>query len=337
MKKLTVLFALFFTAGIFFAQIPDSLYGIWEGKDRFVFFEQSQDNQTPQITIVLKAFYGWYYDRAAEPQSYAEKEKRVINDATTKKAEQVYFAVKQIDGAENAKDVFELVLGYSKFQKSYVPVAIIDGKMYLDFYIRQFNSTNAAETQTGSEANLVSEDYNGIWRGNVKSEGIKVSEQGEKENIGCWIIDGEELYDVRYWKTDMDYSDVDVSFVYGDKSFIVKRHLNSAGCRYSCTSGRSRKVRNTQPPFKFNAENYVFNSERTVLAADKTPYLVQIADKKRFEELIQIVKAVNSRKSPAPKPLFEKDSIEWHWQLLEEEGKLDELIDQTRKAEWKYY
>ena len=42
MKKGLISFILFFISlSLFAINIPDQLYGIWEGKDRFVFFEET--------------------------------------------------------------------------------------------------------------------------------------------------------------------------------------------------------------------------------------------------------------------------------------------------------
>ena len=58
---------------VFSLDIPENLKGIWEGKDRFVFFENAADDENPQFVIVLKEYYDWYYDRAAEPADYSKK------------------------------------------------------------------------------------------------------------------------------------------------------------------------------------------------------------------------------------------------------------------------
>ena len=65
MKKIFLsLFTLLFFLTPIFSQNLDNLYGIWEGKDRFVFIEPGENNET-EIVILLKDFYGWYYDRVA--------------------------------------------------------------------------------------------------------------------------------------------------------------------------------------------------------------------------------------------------------------------------------
>ena len=68
-KKVFLVVSCFFVASQLFSEsIPDSLLGIWEAKDRYVFFEQNNE-EDPELVVVLKTYYGWYLDRAAEPAS----------------------------------------------------------------------------------------------------------------------------------------------------------------------------------------------------------------------------------------------------------------------------
>ena len=84
LKKIFIfIVSIFFNLSLF-ADIPSSLYGIWEGKDRYVFFEQVQEED--RIVIILKDYYGWYLDRVVEHEDYSKNYKRDRNTATTKKS-----------------------------------------------------------------------------------------------------------------------------------------------------------------------------------------------------------------------------------------------------------
>ena len=90
MKKLVITILIFLISiNLFSETIPTKLLGIWESKDRYVFFEQN-DEEEPELVVVLKTYYGWYYDRAAEPAKYAQKKARTRNTATTRNAEHIY-------------------------------------------------------------------------------------------------------------------------------------------------------------------------------------------------------------------------------------------------------
>lgn len=175
-KGLLLLVLLSLSLSLFAMEIPQELYGIWEGKDRFVFFEENKDEESPQIVILLKEYYGWYYDRAAEPQEYADKENRVRNTGTTRKAEQVYFSINSISKADpERRDAFELNMKYSKFQNSIIPLAIIDDNIFLNFYIQDTENKN-------------------LYRGNAVSLGIMLSPQKVPQNIGAFYILQELLH-----------------------------------------------------------------------------------------------------------------------------------------------
>ena len=282
---------IFFNIKLFSEQsvFPSELSGIWEGKDRFVFFEEDE------IVIFLKAFYGLYIDRAAEPESYSQQYERKRNSATHKTPEHVHYKIFQLkkspskDEENFQPDCWEIELDYSKYQKNYVQVAVIDGKMYLNFYIQDSSDKN-------------------YYRGNSFSKGFLASEQNVKNDICCLYIISEgqsdssnsstidsQIFDIRYWLTDMDYSSEKVGVTYDDKTFYVDRHIKSGDKIYSSVSGKSKKVRNVLKPAAFINENYIFNQDRSVLITDKEPYLVKLADKSTVEELIQIVNSRNSK------------------------------------------
>ncbi|MCQ2602220.1 MAG: hypothetical protein MJ184_12735, partial [Treponema sp.] len=259
------------------------MYGIWEGKDRIVFFEESSAG-TSEIVIILKDFYGWYYDRVVEPLEKSETYPRSRNDATPRTAEQIGISVNSISKSK-IDNAYELNLNYSKGQNNKIPVYISDDNMFINFYIQDENDLN-------------------FYRGNTKTAGIKVSEHSNWDNLSCLYFTESSFFDIRYWLTDMEYEDSKVSVVYDGYSFEVDKHIFSSDCNYSCVSGRSRKVRNVVAPLSYDENTFKFSSDKSVIIMDNEPYLTKIADKNTFEDLMEIVKAANSRRKPYPPPLF---------------------------------
>lgn len=312
-KGFLICLALFFSFPIFSQNIPEPLYGIWEGKDRFVFFEQNIQNRNPELVLLLKDYYGFHIDRTAEPRAFAQKEKRVINAGTTKDSVVVMFDV--LEGIKTDNSWEGLVqLDYSKRQQNLTPICVIDGKMYLDYYIQD------------NENPL-------LYKGGVVSRGITINEQIIPDNITCFIIDEDKLYDIRYWKTDMDYADEKVLVSYGDDKYYVPKHIVSGKTVYSCVSGRSKKVRNVQPPVKFNKEDFIWNDEGTILVRDKEPYLYQLVDKETFEDLMEIVrKQNNSRRPPRPEP-FPPSDLNWYWEFIDYLEQYHDQIQAVRKRQ----
>ena len=293
-----------------FAQLPESLYGIWEGKDRIVFFEQN-DAGNDEIVIILKEYYGWYYDRVIEPESYAEKSPRTRNTATTRNATQI--TIENIENKYEGQDSYAGVikLKYSNHQKNEIPFAIVNDNMFLDFLQQDSEVAN-------------------YYRGVARSKGFLISEQSVPENIPGYIIDVDKFYDVRYWKSDMDYSEETARLVWKDFEYFIPKHIYTAGNNYSCVSGRSKKIRNVVAPFEYKEENFNFNQDKTLLIQDKVPYLTKLADKSTFEDLMAIVKAANSRRKPDPEPIFPPNDVNWHWDLIDMLEANNQLIQEVR-------
>ena len=290
MKKgflVALLFALIFP--VFSLDIPENLKGIWEGKDRFVFFENAADDENPQFVIVLKEYYDWYYDRAAEPASYSKKEARTLNSATHKNPEIIPFELKQIDDISEA---YQLTVTYSKHYSNTTSFAIIDDKIYLNMYTKY--------DQIDDELN---KDIT-IYRGYQHSDGFVLNSQPMDENIGLLILLKDKFYDVRYWQTDMDYESSLVTFKYQNDTFLVPKHLFAEGKNYSSVNGRSKKIRNTQSEFQIQNQKLFYNQDKTVLILNEEAYLTKLTDKETLDDLFQIIKEANSRRKPDPKPIF---------------------------------
>ena len=318
MKKTILLLCLLSLSLPLFAQsIPSKLLGIWESKDRYVFFEQNDEDQ-PQLVVLLKTYYGWYLNRAAEPASYNDKEPRVRNTANARNAEHIY--IQNINTKETGNSLYgSLDLSYSTWQKNTIPFFMLEDSIYLSY----FEKDEAEESENPDKKWT-------FYRGVAPSKGFMISPQSIPENITGYIIDGEKLYDVRYWKTDMDYSTDYITFSYKDDSYLIPKHLRSQETNYSCVSGRSKKVRNAVKPFEYKAENFLYNDEGSAFTKNEEPYLKQLASRDTFEELNKIVKEANSKRKPDPPALFPPSDLDWHWDLIDMLEKDNKLIQEVR-------
>ena len=318
MKKTILLLCLLSLSLPLFAQsIPSKLLGIWESKDRYVFFEQNDEDQL-QLVVLLKNYYGWYLNRAAEPASYNDKEPRVRNTANARNAEHIY--IQNINTKETGNSLYgSLDLSYSTWQKNTIPFFMLEDSIYLSYF----------EKDEVDELENPDKKWT-FYRGVAPSKGFMISPQSIPENITGYIIDGEKLYDVRYWKTDMDYSTDYITFSYKDDSYQIPKHLRSQETNYSCVSGRSKKVRNAVKPFEYKVENFLYNDEGSAFTKNEEPYLKQLAGRDTFEELIKIVKEANSKRKPDPPSLFPPSDLDWHWDLIDMLEKDNKLIQEVR-------
>ncbi|MBP5519134.1 MAG: hypothetical protein J6X84_00950 [Treponema sp.] len=325
-KPFLFLIVIFLVESLFCQIIPQKLLGIWEAKDRYVFFEQNDDEQ-PELVVVLKEYYGWYLDRAAEPEKYSQKENRTRNIPTPRNAEHIY--IQNIDTKETANSLYgSLELFYSRRDKNTIPFFMLDDKIFLKYFVLDERKiTEEKGSVESSENQNVSYKF---YRGVAPSKGFMISPQALPKDITGYIISGQKLYDVRYWQTDMDYSTDYINFSYKDDSFQIPKHLTSCNANYSCVSGRSKNVRNTVKPFDYKEEDFIFNDEKTVFTKNEEPYLKRLAGKDTFELLIEIVKQANSRRKPDPPALFPPSDLDWHWDLIDLLEQNNQIIQQVR-------
>ena len=346
-KGFSVFLVLFFLFPVFSTSIPQQLLGIWEGKDRYVFFEQQPENENPdffngfipkenpQLVIIFKEYYGWYLDRAAEPEKYAEKEIRSPNAATHKNAEHIPFEIINYNQNTDGSSSFEMVTTFSRHEKNYVPVALLEDKLFIDFYKRLPDETEDSESNKLKKDDSTSGE-NGYWLGNINTRGITINPQPVDENIGLFVIDGKKMYDIRYWLSDVeerDERDKSVIFSFEDDEYIVPKYLYAANNQYTCVRGRAKRIRNAQKYRDFNAGNYYINADKNLMANKNNEYLVKLLDKDDFEDLMNIVKTANSRRKPDPPPLFPPKELDWHWDLIDYLEKNNELIQKVRERQ----
>ena len=336
-KHFSLIFTFFISFVFLHAQkLPDSILGIWEGKDRYVFFEENQPSsinpnisnqsslQTPPenqaqaesyIVIILKEYYGWYLDRAAEAPAHQKMEERTRNAATPKKAQ--YISIENIKTKESKNSLYgSLDLFHTKHDINTIPFFILGDSLYLKYYEQKISDNNYT-----------------FYAGIAASNGFTLNVRPYPKDISGLIIDGSKLYDVRYWQTDMEYSDLFITFAYKEDSYQIPCHISSCGVNYSCVSGRSKKVRNPVKAFEYEEENYLFNDDKTVFTPKEEPYLIRLADKKTFEDLMKLIKEANSRiKAPAAPP-FPPSNLDWHWDLIDQLEKGNIIISEVRQRQ----
>lgn len=315
--------------------IPEELTGIWEGNDRYIIFSDNSE-----AVISLKVFYGWYTDRTAEGPSFASFT-RDSNDATAKIPQAIIIGYKSI-----APSAWELVVKYPNIKENrIIPVAVIDGKLYLDFMIKvlenETKSTNNSSITTNisnssdSYENQNTESLKGFWHGIGQVSGIKVSEPITNTKLQSMYITENAVYYLNYWKTDMPFSNEQAAFSDTDKTYYVLKHIQSAGNCYTCTTGRSTIIRNVQKGYKIE-KNYTLSSDGMVLAFN-SPYLSRISEDSSEDTFIQIVQKNNSRRAPDPNPPFPPSNLDYHLTEIHYLEKNNEQVKEVRQRQQEFY
>ena len=349
------------SSGNFLLGVPDAFAGLWERDDRFVMFAESDDflesrvqeilsspeasddeknavrNQAKYVSILLKTFYGWYLDRTAEPESFSS-EARFVNDSTCPEAERIRVEFRPLlrmadaVGADQGEgSVWEIFIRYPGVREpAIIPLAIIGGNLYLNFAIKlnteNDESREVADDETGENP---LDELLGFWCSLVPTDGVKVSLPASGENIYSTYITRDSVYTIRYWKTDMEYSQERAFFSDGGKTFSVVKHIQSGGKNFSCTNGRSVTIRNVQKTSAL-PEVYELDSSATICGLGE-PYLRRVQNENSVQTVARLVRDAMSKKAPNPDPPFPPSNLDFHMEEIYrlEEGNL--IIQSLRK------
>ncbi len=350
------------SSGEFSLGVPDAFSGLWERGDRFVMFAESDDflesrvreilssaessdeeknaarNKVKFISILLKTFYGWYLDRTAEPESFSS-EARILNDSTCPEAERIRVEFRPLSrmadsgGAARDGSAWEIFVRYPGVREpTIIPLAIIGGNLYLDFAIK-LNDSDGEDALSENAANVANENSSdellGFWCSLVPTDGVKVSIPSSGENIYSTYITRDAVYTIRYWKTEMDYTQENAFFSDGGKTFSVVKHIQSGGKNFTCTNGRSVTIRNVQKSLS-RPELYELDSTATICGLGE-PYLRRVKDENSVKVVANLVREAMSKKAPNPDPPFPPSDLDFHMDEIYrlEEGNL--IIQSLRK------
>jgi hypothetical protein len=327
-------------------ELPALLEGIWQGSDRYVFFVSPAAASSALIppsdlVVILKTYYGWFYDRAAEPASYAADTRRFCCTATTKEAEHLTVTFEPLGiTAEQRKNnepggdsgVWQICISYgNKHDTSYIPVAVIGNSLYLDFALLNSDGReDAADIGTGAETKLP----DGGWTGYGTAEGLRICPVDSAENITVWYAAGSTVYKIRYWQVVAPYMDAAAEFDDGASRYEIPKHITAQGKLYTCTVGKSLTIRNVQK-LKNPLNGYTLDRTGTICAFGK-PYLTKVTGTGSEQQLMQIVAEANRRRKPDPPPLFPPDSINWHRDLIALLEKDNEQVQAVRRRQQEF-
>ncbi len=351
-------FAVFLCCSLCFADVPELLKGVWKNPSRYVVFDTSfhAENSSVIPEIVLRAFYQWYLDRAAEPHAYSEKNVRSVNDSTQKgSAEEINMnfipltdelilgngGVRQDDGdelvAENSSSgAWNLEISYpGRKEKYYVPVCVIGNRLYLKFKIKKEDSDSIPYSPILDGTIMQSGNIlAGFWQDYGAAEGILTCPPVIKKELLSYYVTDDFVYHVRYWQTDADY-DADAKAFFSDEKdeYSVQKHLSVSGKTYTCVTGRRTGIRNMTRSEKIN-EEYELNSilvkkSRRNDDGSSVSYTVRTSTicalGKPYLELCEgkslenILEEGSKLHRPEPAPLFPPHGIlDFDWSIIED-------------------
>lgn len=335
------LFLLFFSSAFIYSQTPDKIKGIWANDDRLLFF--GGDNE---ISVILKLYYGWYYDRTSENESFTTLAQRNVNNATSPTPIHLNARYKKLGDEINAWELH--IYNDDKLIDS-IPFCVIDDNIYLNFLIKDNKHVNDSQTNN-SERNEKS--TSGFWKGVNSRQTIKTCKGISQKEIICWYVENDCAYRLRFWETTMDFDNQAMAaFTDGDKFFSINKHIDSANSIFTCTNGRSSRIRNVEKYLELPFE--VTYDETNTIAAIGKPTFKRASEKYSKEDLIAIVNEANRRMcpippSPFPVPDFDFEKhhyvkaekkmtkTDFHWDLIDDMEQGIQIIQEVRERQKRF-
>lgn len=307
--------------------LPPLLAGLWENSQRVVSFESLDSAH-----VVLKLFYGWYYDRAAEPsatrivestlnttqidynysgtsQSDFETLNSVVlkedvlqsedlpprprNDATSPQAQHLLVEFQPLIPETETSGAWNIWITYpdTKIRQA-IPVAVFDGKLYVDFFLAQDLSPAR------------------FFQGASNTQAISIAQPLLAKEVTSYLITGSRMYKIRYWETDMEYDKDGYALLSGeDGSYEVPKHLLIGDTVYTCVAGRRVDIRNIEE-IPHDLSNFTLSEDNRIVV-QKDAYLTKMDES--ASELYQLIAEANSRKAPPPPPPIPLGDLDFHY------------------------
>lgn len=305
------IFCLFINSNPFSQNFPSLLKGLWEGSDRIVLFSDSSEKESiTDCSIVLKTFYGWYDDRNAEPEYFSKNTPRDRNNTTSKESESMIFTIETIcEDSRKTCGAYLLTFYFGK-ESITIPAAVLDQKLYLNFLVKEKNSEGTGENF-----------MNGFWRNPGNANGILSSKGRNAKELQSIYFNNNDVYHIRYWQTDMEAGKDEIKnakaeFTDGKNTFYVDKFIQTGNLLYTCTTGRSKTIRNIQKSHS-NTMKFTVDDEKTICILEKE-YLAMKNPSATENDLMKTVIENNKLKHPAPKPLFPPSKVNFHFKEISE-------------------
>ena len=165
-------------------------------------------------------------------------------------------------------------------------VVEIDGKLYTDYWIR-YETSIVLENEIDTDAGKKSCFW--LPAGNMRE--ISLNPPYRKESLyGYLVIYGDagevsEILRIHYWKTDCEYSDIQVNIPLDNgESVSIPEFTKIGSYTYKCINGRKPIVRHAEKVASL-PENAVFAPEGDVMASGK--FYSKISEKTTLADEIQ--------------------------------------------------
>lgn len=279
MRRFIFLLIFFFVTSLF-AEVPAELLGLWEGKDRYIYFEEDGF-----VAVVYKLYYGKYLDRAAEKKEWGEKKKRDRNLASS-----IQVLPIEVDFLPKRECVWEIKVSGKGRETYKVPLSLIGGKLYLSFLLKE----EALDGEFWVEVN--------------DSSQLGISPGHKKENLYGWYITENDVYRVRYWKTESEFHDeARAAFSVKEKEFTVRKQIFSGGSVFQAAPLKASIIANVKHYDIFPFKDFPSSHEAHSVGADS---FTKVESTKSVEDFLELIDKQNSLPPPPLPPVFPSQESE---------------------------
>ncbi|GMO50763.1 MAG: hypothetical protein Pg6C_14940 [Treponemataceae bacterium] len=290
--------------------IPGALRGVWESGGRMISFYEAGDSA--MAVIFLKLFYGWYYDRTAEPLAesaaatqygFPSLPARDRNDTTARAGEFLAVSFDETSPVTDASGSWAMRILYPPYREpDSIALAVINDGIYLNFYIRHDDASGSRDTIAG------------FWRAGGTASGITASKPYYATNIeSLYITDGgDSVFRIRYWEANVE-PDLTARAYFSDgaSEYSVDKYLVIGDKTFTCVQGRGTRIRQiTKSPLP---KDYAL-SDDGALCAFGAPYLTKSGVTDIYAEAAE----KNARTRPPQPPLFPPSDLDFHYEQIEE-------------------
>ncbi len=234
----------------------NSIDGIWENESKIISLTSNEDGSI-DADIVLKTFYGYYYDgifpvEESVPINLARFEDSLYID--------YWMQSKAYDSLGNA-------IGQQEEAEPFFKVKI-EKPVQFDF-------------STALEASGT------LWLPKSNTHELSIDSTIIKNEVYAYYIDDTSTYMIRYWLTDMPYTDekVDLKLIQREepKSVYIDKYIQIGNYVYTSATGLRTEIRNITPIESFG-EDALINEDNSILVFGQ-PYL-ELSDISNVEDAV---------------------------------------------------
>ena len=242
-RKLVSLFLIVFSFSSVFAQISQT-DGIYENNNKIISLTTNSD-ETIDANLVLKTFYGFYYDG-----QYADSEKNAVNIAIIGNNVYTEYWTASVAYASMGKD--------PEIEEPAKPIFLTTVKKLPKFHLA------TAEIADGT-----------LWLPATNTNEITLDTSIYKNELVGYYVDKSGIYPIRYWICDVPYSKekAELSLLSAEsESVYIDKYVKIQDRVYTCATGLRSKIRNVVKIDNFE-QSEVKSADNTILVFGE-PYLV---------------------------------------------------------------